>query len=195
MVLRNIITIAFLLLFVNVINLYSYTLPKEADMLKLLPDVVGDWQVNRLFDFSASQIDDTSDPYYKESRFAVKMYRSGSKQITATMSALIPSPIPPEYSEDLEGIGGNEVDCKVSTKNSTIQGFKAIVESQECLNGMMSNSLLIEFVSNDDFYSNLNITSTTWKGQESFFGELASVDELVKFTNALNLKGMSNLIK
>jgi hypothetical protein len=195
MVLRNIFIIFFLMLFVNVINLYSYTLPKEADMLKFLPDKVGNWQVNRLFDFAASQIDDTSDPYYKESRFADKMYKNGSKQITAIMSAIIPSPIPPEYSEYLEGIGEYEVDCKVSTKNLTIQGFKAIVESEECLDGMMSNSLFIEFVNNDDFYYNLNIVSSTWQGEESFFGELASVDELVEFTNSLNLKGMSSLVK
>ena len=115
--------------------------------------------------------------------------------MNAGLSAVIPWEVPYEYLEEIEELEENENDCKITTKNLTIQGFKAIVESSECLDGMQINSLMIEFVNNDDFYYNLNIDSTTLKGDEDYYGELASTDELINFANQLNLKGMNDLVK
>ena len=196
MLIKNISSLIFVIFFVSVVNLFSYTLPKEADMLKFLPDKVGNWQVDKEFDFEEDQLDDPSEnPYYNKSRYADKIYKNGNKRMNAGLSAVIPWEVPYEYLEEIEELEENENDCKITTKNLTIQGFKAIVESSECLDGMQINSLMIEFVNNDDFYYNLNIDSTTLKGDEDYYGELASTDELINFANQLNLKGMNDLVK
>ena len=198
MALKNIIIMFLLLVFINAVNIHSYTLPKEADMLKFLPDKVGNWVVDKTFDFGAEEFGFDSDNSY---RSVVKMYKNGNKTINVSINALIVTPeSQQEYEENEEYIEEDEAKCKTSTKNTKIQGYNATAITLDCPdNGMKNNSVIVTFIDDDNFYFNLVADSSIFEiaGLGDLLGgvELTSTDEMISFLNMLDLKGIRALVK
>lgn len=195
---KMVLSLVFMIFLVYTLNLFSYTLPKEADMLKFLPDKVGNWVVDRTFDFGAEEFGFDSDNSY---RSVVKMYKNGNKTISVSINALIVTPISQQEYEENENF--NEViefNCKESTKNTKIQGFDAAVITTDCFdNGMKDNSIMVTFIDDDNFYFNLVAESIIFEiaGFGELFGdsgELATTDDMINFLNMLDLKGIRSLV-
>jgi hypothetical protein len=195
---KRILSIMFFMSFITVINLYSYTLPKEADMIKFLPDKIGDWVADKTFDLAGGEASNDSDNSYKS---AVRMYKNGNKSITVSIDALIVTPESQElYEENKNEIQAEEAKCKESTKNTKIQGFNAVVTTSDCPDdGMKENTVIVTFIDDDDFYYGISADSIIFEdagfGELFGGGELASTDELINFLNMLDLKGIRALVK
>lgn len=200
---KRILLTSILFVFVGIINMYAYQLPNEADMLKFLPDKVGAWVADSSYNDFIDDLDEYMDAEDNNDRYVNREYKNGKKYINVSIGARLISPeeyMDEDFSEyeDFE----DEIKCDVKSENLKIQGFNAIATTAVCEDGIKSNILEISFIDDDNFYYEVMLGSSSFEDiaglgdfNDEFFGEQASMDEIMDFANKLNLKGIRALIK
>ena len=188
MTFKRISLIFLFMLFLNVSNIFSYTLPKELDMFNFLPDKIGNWVADNTFDMRPFLDNPSLNPAYSKARAAFRTYINGNKQISVMIVA---------STEITTGQESGEIKCTINTKDITIQGFKGYSTETVCNDGVKVNGVLVTFIDEKNFIYNLIVSSLSSdeEGIANASAELPSIDELYNVANTLDLKGIRALVK
>lgn len=167
----------------------AYTLPLEADMLVFLPDRVGEYMVSDPYGMGMFVDNPNTNPMYNNARYAFRTYVKDDKEIFASIvaSTVITGD---ETTEDM--------DCDYNTDDINIQGFDGYAIEIICKDGQRINSIIVNFIDEEDFIYALSTSSSYQLNNSNGLGnntKLVNIDELYNFTNMLDLTGMSSLIK
>jgi len=189
MVLKRIFLIFLFVSFISVSNLFSYTLPKEAEMLSFLPDRLGNWIVDNTLDTSRLVDNPFLNPAYNKSRSAYRLYINGNKRIAINISASVVKPVEPLEQED-----ENDIVCDYSTKDIEMQGFNGFTMQTKCNDGSKIHSLTLKLIDEKDFVYNIGVAASSF-GNDGISARLPNGDDLYNVTNMLDLKGISSLIE
>jgi hypothetical protein len=205
MIIKKIFTFLLFFVFVSITNLYSYNLPKDTDLLKLLPDKVGNWTAVSQSSNWTKAIGATNIKLNQQiARNVYKVYKNGDKKIRVSIYAggsIKNSLLEKNHSNTKP----NKLkECEKNTNKTNIQGFNALTTTMQC-SDRTGNVVKITFINDEkkDFHYYLRISSfspnnTTDDGLGNTSKATlvpASIDDLVNFTNTLDLKGISKIVK